>query len=43
MEVNGVIKHVDPLTGTISDINDKATNSAKANDANISPSAAVDK
>ena len=43
VEVNGVIKHVDPLTGTISDINDKATNSAKANDADISPSAAVDK
>lgn len=43
VEVNGVIKHVDPLTGTISNINDKATNSVKANDENISPSAAVDK
>jgi len=43
VEVNGVKKQVDPLTGTISDINDKAINSAKADDANISPSAAVDK
>jgi len=43
VEVNGVKKQVDPLTGTISDINDKAINSAKADDANISPSAAIDK
>jgi len=43
VEVNGVKKQVDPLTGTISDINDKAINSAKANEVNISPNAAVDK
>jgi len=43
VEVNGVNKQVDALTGTISDINDPAINSVKANEANISPSAAVDK
>ncbi len=43
VEVNGVKKQVNPLTGTITDFNDKATNSAKANDVNISPNAAVDK
>ena len=43
VEVNGVIKHVDPLTGTISDINDKTKSTAKANEVNDSPSATVDK
>ena len=43
VEVNGVNKHVDPLTGIITDINDKPTNTAKANEENVSPSAVVDK
>ncbi|ALO34312.1 MFP transporter [Colwellia sp. MT41] len=43
VEVNGVKKQVNPLTGTITDFNDKATNPDKANDVNISSNAAVNK
>lgn len=43
VEVNGISKYVDPLTGTISDIDNKTTDSAKAIEPNVSPSAAVDK
>ncbi|WP_019027050.1 efflux RND transporter periplasmic adaptor subunit [Colwellia piezophila] len=43
VEVNGVKKYVDALTGTISDMDNKAADSSKAIEPNISPSATVDK
>ena len=43
VEVRGVEKYVDPIIGTISDLDDKAVDSAKVNEPNISPSATTDK
>jgi membrane fusion protein (multidrug efflux system) len=43
VEVRGIEKQVDPLTGTIADIGDDTVDTSKANEANVSPSAAVDK
>ena len=43
VEVRGVEKHVDPIIGTISDFDNKAVNSAKVNESNISLSATTDK
>ena len=41
--VKAVSKSVDPLTGTISDVNDKSVDSSKTNEPNVSPSAEADK
>jgi membrane fusion protein (multidrug efflux system) len=43
VEVRGVEKHVDPLVGTISDIDDKSVDSSKVTEPTISPSATTDK
>lgn len=43
VEVKGVSKGVDPLTGTISDIDDKSKDSSKVSEPNVSPSAEADK
>ncbi|PKI14724.1 efflux RND transporter periplasmic adaptor subunit [Colwellia sp. 12G3] len=43
VEVRGIEKHVDPIIGTISDLNNKAVDSSKVNEPNISPSAVADK
>ncbi len=43
VEVRGIEKQVDPLTGTIADMGDDTVDTSKANEANVSPSAAVDK
>ena len=43
VEVRGVEKHVDPLVGTISDIDDKSVDSSKVTEPTISPSATADK
>ena len=43
VEVKGIEKHVDPLIGTISDIDDKSVDSSKVTKPNISPSASIDK
>jgi len=42
-EVKSISKGVDPLTGTISDINDKSKDTSKVNEPNVSPSAEADK
>ena len=43
VEVRGIEKHVDPLVGTISDIDDKSIDSSKVTKPTISPSATTDK
>ncbi len=43
VEVRGIVKHVDPLTGTISDPTNKTIDTSKSNEANLEPSASVDK
>ena len=43
VEVRGFEKHVDPVVGTISDLNDKSIDSSKVNEPNIIPSAVADK
>ncbi|PKG81172.1 efflux transporter periplasmic adaptor subunit [Colwellia sp. 75C3] len=42
VEVRGVDKHVDPIIGTISDLDNKSVDSSKVNEPNISPSATTD-
>ena len=42
-EVKSISKGVDPLTGTISDIDDKSKDTSKVNEPNVSPSAEADK
>jgi membrane fusion protein (multidrug efflux system) len=43
VEVRGIEKSVDPVVGTISDLDNKAVDSSKVNERNISPSATTDK
>ncbi|TWX69502.1 efflux RND transporter periplasmic adaptor subunit [Colwellia demingiae] len=43
VEVRGVEKHVDPLVGTISDLDDKSVDSSKVNEPTINPSATTGK
>ncbi len=42
-EVKSISKGVDPLTGTISDIDDKSKDTSKVNEPNVNPSAKADK
>lgn len=43
VEVRGVEKYVDPLLGTISDLDDKSVDSSKVNEPKINPNATTDK
>jgi membrane fusion protein (multidrug efflux system) len=43
VEVRAVEMHVDPIIGTISDLDNKVVESSKNNEPNISPSANTDK
>jgi membrane fusion protein (multidrug efflux system) len=43
VEVKGIEKKVDPLTGIISDLKDSTIDSSKAVEPNVTPSAQADK